>query len=37
VASLAGDALTAEPLGAAPELASLIVDRYLATAAVAAA
>jgi sirohydrochlorin ferrochelatase len=37
VASLAGDAVVAEPLGAAPEVASLIVDRYLATAAVAAA
>ncbi len=41
VASLAGDAaadtVVAEPMGAAPELASLIVDRYLAIAAVAAA
>lgn len=37
VTRLAGDALVADPLGAAPELASLIVDRYLATAAVAAA
>jgi sirohydrochlorin ferrochelatase len=34
VAALAGpDALVAEPLGAAPELASLVVDRYLAAAA----
>ena len=37
VASLAGDAVVAEPMGDAPELASLIVDRYLETAAVAAA
>ena len=37
VASLAGDAVVAEPMGDARELASLIVDRYLATAAVAAA
>lgn len=37
VTSLAGDAVVAKPLGAAPEVASLIVDRYLATAAVAAA
>jgi sirohydrochlorin ferrochelatase len=37
VATLAGDAVVAEPMGDAPELASLVVDRYLATAAVAAA
>ncbi len=37
VATLAGDAVVAEPMGDAPELVSLIVDRYLATAAVAAA
>jgi len=37
VASLAGDAVVAEPMGDAREIASLIVDRYLATAAVAAA
>jgi len=34
VATLAGpDAIVAEPLGPAPELASLVVDRYLAVAA----
>lgn len=34
VTALAGDAVVAEPLGAAPEVADLIVDRYTAAAAV---
>jgi sirohydrochlorin ferrochelatase len=33
VAGLAGDAVMAEPLGAAPELAELVVDRYLSAVA----
>ena len=38
VADLAGpDAVVAEPLGAAPELAALIVDRYTAAATVTTA